>query len=172
MGFLGLAGLWAGAWAMASRATVQRFHYFAHFAVVSAVAIAALTWNTIGNWLDFLFPDAGMNEILGTVVLAVLLCALIAGHLSLSSTATRQRRWRIAGLVVAGALAAGGLVAVSMDDSFSDVATFSGMLKPIAAKWIPTATVSEFGDVMKELKEDVDDTVRDVPGDVEKTTKE
>ena len=159
-GFVVLGALWAGVWAVASRAIVHRFNFRAHFAVLSAVSIVGLAWNAIESWLTFFFPDVGFVEVLSTIAAIALFCALIAGHLALSSTMTRRKRWR-AGIIVAGsALAIGGLVTMTMEDEFSDVATFPGVLKPLAANWIPTATVDEFGGAMRELKDDVDEIAK------------
>jgi hypothetical protein len=50
----------------------------------------------------------------------------------------------------------GGLAALAKDDEFSDVPTFSSALKPLPAAWLPTATVDEFGGVMREVRGEVD----------------
>ena len=155
-GFAVAAALWAGVWAVASRAIVHRFHFIGHFAVASAVALAALAWTTMEEWVDFFFPDAALIDVASTGIFLALLCALIAGHLSLSSTIPRQRRWRLGIVVACTAMAIGGLAAVASDDSFTDVSTFSGVLKPVAPGLIPTSTVDEFGSAMLELRKEVD----------------
>ena len=156
-GFAVLAALWAGVWAVASRASVHRFHYLGHFAIISAIAVVGLLWSTAESWLAFFFPDAGFIEFLSTVSAIALMTALIASHLALSSTMSRVRRWRVGVLISCGIMALGGLAILAMDDSFSDVATFSGTLKPVAASWIPTRSVDEFGAAMREVKDDVDE---------------
>ncbi len=155
--YAAMAALWAGVWAVASRATVHRFGFAAHFAVVSAVALVALAWTTIEEWLAFLFPDAGLIEVLSTLMVVGLVAALIAGHLALSSLMPRARRWVWGASIAIGAIGIAGLAALTTDDTFTDVPTFSGMLKPVTPGLIPTATVTEFGEAMAELKKDVDE---------------
>lgn len=154
--FAAVAALWAGVWAVASRSNVHRFNFIGHYAFVSAIGLAMLLWGTAEGWLDFFFPDAAVLAVLSTGMAVALGCALIAGHLALSSTMPRASRWR-AGMIIS--VAAFGLLAVAglaMDDSFSDVPDFSGILKPVAPGWIPTATIDEYGRVMLQLKDDVD----------------
>ena len=168
-----MLGLWAGVWAGASRANVHRFSYQAHFAIASAVALAAFAWTTLEEWLAFLFPDAALIEVLSTLMVVVLIAALIAGHLSLSSTMPRQRRWVWGTVIAVGGITIGGLAALATADNFTDVPTFSGVLKPIAPSLIPTTTVSEFGEAMAELKEDVDEMAEKAgKGDTTVTAKE
>ena len=54
----------------------------------------------------------------------------------------------------------GGLTTLAEEDSFSDIPSFSGVVKPVASEWLPTATVDEFGGVMAKLKEQVDDMAK------------
>jgi hypothetical protein len=156
MGFALLVSLWAGIWAVASRVTVQRFHFVGHLAVASAVALAALGLTTLTDWSSFFFPDSGMAAVVSVVISFALLSALVAGHLSLASAMRRRRQWRV-GLLVSGLLVAiGSLAALVDDDSFSDVPKFSSTLKPVAAAWVPTKPVADFDDVARELKKQVD----------------
>ncbi len=161
LAFITAVAVWAGGWALASRAVMQRFHYSAHVAVASGVALAAIAWNAGGNWLDFFFPDSALITVFVAAGFAGLFGALIAGHLALASTAPRRRRWEMAGIIVGSAFAIGATAAVAVDDEFTDVATFSGVLKPIAPGLVPTATVSEFGGVMRKLKDEVDKTTKE-----------
>jgi hypothetical protein len=86
-----------------------------------------------------------------------LFVVLVARHLSLSSTLPPRRQWR-AGLITAGVLfGLGALASLAEDDSFSDVPTFSGVVKPVRAGWMPTSSVDEFGAVMRQLKEEADE---------------
>jgi hypothetical protein len=156
MGFATLAALWAGIWAVASRVVVHRFHFVGHLAIASAIALAGLASTVAGGWLSFFFPDFPLGGTLSAAVSVGLLAVLIAGHLSLSSTMPRRRRWRV-GLIVSGTvLAIGGLAALTDEESFSDVPEFSSVVKPVAAEWVRTSPIAEFDDVMQKLKTDVD----------------
>ena len=152
--------LWAGIWAVASRMSVQRFNFMGHVAVASLVTLGGLVWSILAEWLTFFFPDASLADVLSGAFGLLLLAALVAGHLSLASTMSRTRQWRT-GIIVSGtALVIAGIAALAEDDAFTDVPTFSGVVKPVAENWVPTETVSEFGDVMLKLKEQVDEMAK------------
>ena len=160
LAFASTIALWAGIWAVASRVSVQRFHFVGHVAVASLVTLGALIWTMLAEWLSFFFPDASVADVVSGGMGLLLLSALVAGHLSLASAMPRKRQWR-AGFIVAGtALVLGGLATLAEEDAFSDVPTFSGVVKPIASNWLPTATVDEFGAVMVKLKEQVDEMAK------------
>jgi len=158
--FAVVAALWAGGWALASRAAVHRAHFLGHLAVVSAVALAGIAWMETNEWLTFFFPDGAFLPFLALVAGAVLLAALIAWHLSLSSTLPREQQVRAGVLVAATVFTLGGFIVLVDDESFTDVATYSGVLKPIASRWVPTETVDEFSAVALELKGEVDEMVQ------------
>ncbi len=157
-----MAAIWAGIWSVASRVSVQRFHFVGHFAVISAMAVIALGLAITDEWLTFFFPDAGLVMVPSTVAAVLLLTTLVAWHLSLSSTMPRRRRWRAGFIVTVTVFAIGALATFAEDDSFTDVPTFSGVVKPVAAGWVPTATVEDFGGVMLELKDEVDEMAREM----------
>jgi hypothetical protein len=94
------------------------------------------------------------------MVSGVLLGALIAWHLSLASTISRDQQIRAGVLVAATAFTLGGFFVLADDESFTDIATYPGVLKPIAARWVPTETIDEFGAVALELKGEVDEMVK------------
>lgn len=159
--FSALLAVWAGVWAVASRVSVQWFHFVAHMAVAAVVALGGVAWSLAAEWLSFFFPDAGLSDALSVGIGLLMLAGLVAGHLSLASGFSRARQWRT-GFVVAGvALVIGGLVTLAEDDAFTDVPTFSGVVKPVGSDWLPTATVEEFGRVMETLKEQVDEMAKE-----------
>ena len=158
--FSALLAVWAGVWAVASRVSVQRFHFVAHLAVAAVVALGGLAWTMTAEWLSFFFPDASLSDALSVGIGLFMVAALVAGHLSLATGFSRARQWRT-GFVVAGvALLIGGLVAITEEDAFTDVPTFSGVVKPVGSDWLPTATVEEFGSVMETLKDQVDEMAK------------
>jgi pSer/pThr/pTyr-binding forkhead associated (FHA) protein len=160
LAFSAMVALWAGIWAVGSRVSVQRFHFVGHLAVASLVALGGLLWTVLAEWASFFFPDAGLADVMSGVVGVLLLSALVAGHLSFASTMPPKRQWR-AGFIVAGtALLIGGLATLAEEDAFTDVPTFSGVVKPIASEWLPTATVDEFSGVMATLKDEVDEMAK------------
>ena len=160
LAFGSMIAVWAGIWAVASRVSVQRFHFVGHIAVAALVTLGGLIWTMLAEWVTFFFPDTGLADVLSAGIGLFLLSLLVAGHLSLASALTRKRQWR-AGFVVAGtALLIGALATLAEEDSFTDVPTFSGVVKPVASEWVPTATVEEFGGVMAKLKDQVDEMAK------------
>jgi hypothetical protein len=156
LGFVLLASVWAGIWAVAGRIVVHRFHFLGHFAVVSAIAIAGLACSSLAGWLDFLFPDNPLSDPAGAAVGLALVASTVAGHLALASNLPRRRRWS-AGLVAGVALLAiAGLDALAEGDAFSDIPEFPTVLKPFAPRWLPAIPVADFADVVAELKFEVD----------------
>jgi hypothetical protein len=145
---------------VASRVSVQRFHFVGHLAVASLVTLGALGWTMAAEWLSFFFPDASIADALSIAIGVFLLSALVAGHLSLASGLSPKRQWRTGFAVAGAALLIGGLVTLTEEDSFSDIPTFSGVVKPVASEWLPTASVDEFGGVMAKLKEQVDEMAK------------
>jgi pSer/pThr/pTyr-binding forkhead associated (FHA) protein len=160
LAFAFMIAIWAGIWAVASRVSVQRFHFVGHVAVASVVSLGGLIWTMSAEWVSFFFPDASVADVLSGAIGLMLLVALVAGHLSLASAMSRKRRWRAGFMVAGAALVIAGLATLIEDDSFTDVPTFSGVVKPVASQWVPTSTVEEFGGVMAKLKEEVDEMAR------------
>ncbi|HEX2188664.1 MAG TPA: FHA domain-containing protein, partial [Longimicrobiaceae bacterium] len=156
LGFAFVVAAWAGVWAVAGRVAGHRFHFGGHVAVASGTLLAGMAYGLAESWGGFLFPD---NPVSAPVALAAwtgLAAALVAGHLGLASGLPRRRRWR-AGLATGGViLLLAGASALAEDEGFSDVPTFSGVLKPVPARWVPTAPASGFGEVADELREQAD----------------
>ena len=156
LGILLIAALWAGIWAVASRIVVQRFRFLGHLAVVSAMTLGGFVLVAADEWVTFLFPDSAWKNLLAGVAGFFMIATLVAGHLALSSTMPRHRRWTAGFVTCAVLFAIGAVFTLVEDQSFSDVPAFSATLKPFPARWLPTATVEEFGLVEDDLKGQVD----------------
>ena len=152
-----MAAMWAGIWAIASRLTIQRVHFVGHFAIVSVFTLAGLVIAVVDEWYTFFWPQSALSGALSGVLGLALLAAMIAWHLSLSSRMSRDGRLRAGILVSVSLVALVGLFALVEDETFSDVPSFPGVVKPVGAGWLPTATVEDFGRVMAELKSEVDE---------------
>jgi hypothetical protein len=130
---------------------------------VSAFALGALAWMSVESWLSFFFPDAALIIVLSVAVGFALFCALIAGHLALSSTIPRQRRWRLGAITAGTSAVLIGLGSTVGDETFTAVATFSGVLKPVAPSVVPATSIDGFGAAMLELKDEVDEMAAKKP---------
>jgi hypothetical protein len=156
LGYAMLAAIWAGIWSVASRIIVHRFNFVAHLAVVSAAAIALLAFTTGDEWIAFLSPEQRVTEVPGAVLLFALPAAMLAAHLAFSSTMSAWQRWRAGIILAASALVIGVAMDRLDDDSFTSVAQFSGVLKPVHARWIPASSLDDFGASLGSLKVEVD----------------
>jgi hypothetical protein len=161
MGILLIAALWAGIWAVAGRIVVQKFRFLGHLAAVLTITLCGFVLVAADEWATFLFPNSAWKNFLAGVAGLVLIAALVAGHLALSSTMPRRRRWSVGLATSAVVLAIGAVFTLAEDQSFSDVPDFSATLKPFPARWLPTATMEEFGLVEDDLKTQVDALAND-----------
>lgn len=160
LAFAATIAIWAGIWAVASRVSVQRFHFVGHMAVASLVTLGGLGWTMAVEWLSFFFPDASLADVLSVGVGLCMLATLVAGHLALATGFSRTRQWRTGFAVAGAALLIGGLATLAEEDAFTDVPTFSGIVKPVGPRWLPTASVEEFSGVMATLKQQVDEMAK------------
>jgi hypothetical protein len=156
LGILLIAAAWAAIWAVVGRVVVHRFDFARHFAIVTAVFLAAIIGFVIQDWLNFLFPDSNVVTTFGALVSLTLLTILIVLHLTLASALPHRRRWRAGVIAAASVFAIVAALSMADDEPFSDVPDFSSAIKPLAPKWVPTSTVAEFSDVPRSLKEQVD----------------
>jgi hypothetical protein len=148
--------IWAGLWALASRLIVSRFHFPQHVTIACGAIIGFFLLGFSSEWLEFLWPFIPVLWIAGLFGSAVILAALVYGHLKFASTLRRRSRlW--AALSLSAALA--GVSAITDyagRSKFSNVMEFTGIVKPIDAGWLPTSTVDEFIDRSEKLKQDLD----------------
>jgi pSer/pThr/pTyr-binding forkhead associated (FHA) protein len=155
-----MASLWATAWNVAGRGTHGRVHFLEHLALVSLALLAMLAWDTVNDWLTFLFPDAKITSVLYSVVFLVVVAVVIAGHIAVSTALSRKARWQVV-LVVSGTMIVlftlAGLV---NEDKFTDVPKFASQLEPLSPRFVPTKTVDEFGGEMRKLKDEVDEALK------------
>lgn len=152
-----MAFIWAALWSIAGRGTDKRPHFLGHMAVVSLAFIAMLAWTAVNGWLTFLLPDTGVTAALFMGVTLAVVAALVAGHLSVTSSLSRRRRWR-AGMITAATAAAFFAVAalLSDDDKFTDVPKFDAELKPLSPRFVPSRSVDEFASELTKVKAEVD----------------
>lgn len=152
IGFMFMAALWCGGWAIASRVALQRFNFVGHLTIFSVILIPLVLYTSASAWLVFLFPDNPLSTPIGAAVMFAFTTLSIALHLGLSSTMSRSRRIR-AGALTTGVLTIMiGAVMLTEREMFTDVPEYPGVLKSVGGSMLPTIEVSEFGDVTAELK--------------------
>ena len=128
------AGLlaWAGAWALVTRVTAQRFAFGQHLAVATTVLLAAEALSMVASVGDLIETGTPFYRAAVTVLFVLALAALLFGHLGVAAPLPARRRlaWSL-GL-------AGAIVGL---DEFTDFAaggrferapSFVGAVRPLA----------------------------------------
>lgn len=155
-------GLWASAWAFATRLVSRSFRILAHWAWSLAVVVAGIVLTVIGGWLDFLSPSMEAGSWLAAVGGLALLPVLIAGHLEIASSMTARSRWRAAlsvGAIVVAFTAIASLGEDGAENTWS--LDFSGTLKPLPERLIPTVSLDEFMQATEKLQGEIDAELAD-----------
>ena len=152
-----LVALWAGAWALVTRAVSQRARFLQHLTVVSAVGVVLLLVSDVAAYGAFLAPGLLTTSGLSALPAVAALVALLFGHLRLASSLPPARVAVISIAIVGGLIGIGGLAASSDDDS--EVVSrpdFVAELKPLSARIIPTQDTTDFFAGIAKLRETVD----------------
>lgn len=148
--------LWAGLWALASRVVVSRFHFPQHATIACGAVVGFFALSFVAEWLEFLWPFVAALWFASLLGSAVVIGALVYGHLKFASALRRQSRaWAAlaVGVVLAGVTAISDFAGRS---KFSNVMDFTGIVKPIDAVWLPTGTLDEFIQRSDKLKQELD----------------
>jgi pSer/pThr/pTyr-binding forkhead associated (FHA) protein len=160
IGVVVLLSIWSGIWAAVVRGADRRFHMRSHLAVASAAALVTVGFSVANEWLTFLLPDAMAVSVLFMVVSLTALAAVVVGHLTVAGSLTERLRWR-AGLTVAGVLLALIFAGAAVsDDKFSDVPKFPAQLKPMPPALVPTSSVDQFVEAMRDARSEADDAIK------------
>ena len=148
--------VWAGLWALASRIIVSRIHFSEHFIIACGAIVGFFTLGASSEWTEFLFPFIPIIWSAGLFGSAIILAALVYGHLKFATSLRRRSRFWAA-LAVSVAMA--GVSAISdfaSRSKFSNVMDFTGIVKPIDEALLPTITIDQFIDRSQKLKTDLD----------------
>lgn len=148
--------IWSGSWALASRIIVSRFYFPQHVAIACAAVACFFALTFSSEWLEFVFPFVPVIWIAGLFGSAMVVAALVYGHLNFASALRRSSRcW--AALSISAAIA--GVSAISDFASrsrFSNVMEFTGIVKPIDAALLPTISIDQYIERSRKLQQDLD----------------
>lgn len=151
-----LGALWAGIWAAVSRVVVHQARFGAHLGITF---LAVLVFSVVGGaetWAQFLYPAVTWwDGVAGTLMLSAF-AVLLQAHLAQATAMTARGRWRTALTASAAMLVMLGVFALAEDDAFTDVPTFSGMIKAAPLSVVPTIPASEFVSLLSEMRDEVD----------------
>lgn len=148
--------IWSGLWALASRIIVSRFYFPQHVAIACGATAGFFALTFSSEWLEFFFPFVPVIWIAGLFGSAMVVAALVYGHLKFASALRRSSRFWAA-LSISAAMA--GVSAISdfaSRSKFSNVMEFTGIVKPIDASWLPTISIDQYIERSRKLQQDLD----------------
>ena len=147
--------LWALAWSLVNRVVAHRFQYFGHLALGGAAVVLANLMEILGSYAIYAGSLDDWLPAFGSISGALLVTALLFGHLRLISRGKSRALLLPSGLVGMAFLAL-SLLPGAGDDRFQSEPSIGGSLKP------PFAAVSEgrsseaFYDSALDLMDEVD----------------
>lgn len=125
--------LWALAWSLVNRVVAHRFHYLGHLAIGGLGIVLANLADTVGGYASFAFAVDHWLPVWSSLSGAVLVSAVIFGHLRLISRGRARQLLLPSGLVGVAFLSL-ALLPAAGDQSFSSEPELAGTLKaPFAA---------------------------------------
>jgi hypothetical protein len=147
--------IYAGFWAVLSRALVQRFHFGSHLAVASASLLAFAGCSVGSGYAQFFLPESDAVSLLTASALALVGLSTVYGHLAFATSLQSRRRAVTAGLIT-GAFVALGLVSALAEDDYSGTPEFSATVRGVGAASLPRNGVEELIADAAELRREVD----------------
>ncbi|MGE4070369.1 MAG: FHA domain-containing protein [Lysobacterales bacterium] len=121
--------LWALAWSLVNRVVAHRFQYFGHLALGGAAVVVANLMEIVGSYAIYAASLDDWLPAFGSVSGALLVTALLFGHLRLISRGKTRALLLPAGLVGVSFLAL-SLLPGAGDDRFHSEPSIGGSLKP------------------------------------------
>jgi hypothetical protein len=149
--------IWAGIWALVTRAVSHRARFGGHLTVASAAVLVAILCGGVAEFAAFLFPGVLTAEAVLFLPGVAISIALLYWHLVLATSLPHARVALIASGVV-GALLLFGVLAEDGDGEHRSVGRleFVSDLKPLRAAFIPAQDTTAFFAGVAELKTKVD----------------
>jgi hypothetical protein len=145
--------LWALAWSLVNRVIAHRFHYLGHLTIGGAAVLVGSLIEMIGSYGGFAFAWDDALPLFGSISGALLVSAVIFGHLRLISRGA-ARALLLPSALVGVAFLALVLLPGAGDDRFSSEPSFSGSLKtPFAALAAGKDSASFYADAQATLDE-------------------
>jgi hypothetical protein len=147
---------WAGAWALASRIIVSRFHFAEHSTIAYGAILGFILLGTMSEWLEFFFPAVSAVWLAGLFGSGLVLAALVYGHLGFASALRRRSRVVAALLLSAAVVGMNAISDYAARSKFSTVMEYNGVLKPIDAALLPATSADQFIADSQKLKSELD----------------
>jgi hypothetical protein len=139
-----IAPLWAGVWALLSRIFVHHAAYVAHAIIATLGVIAFLGANTLVEYYAFLYSALLSADILFHLLLGVLACAVLYGHLRFTTLFSARRTGLIAATAASLMVGLFGFMAYVQSLEFSDTLPYPPELKPPLFQAKPDKSPEDF----------------------------
>ena len=153
--------LWAGTWALVTRAVWHRARFLTHFAVASLSALAMIGVLHAVEYAAFIAPGVPDFEAALVLLSFGVTTAMIYGHLTIATSLPKLRIAAISTAIVFGLAGIAALVASDEKSDGGGMPEFSAELKPLNATLIPIQDTTRFFDGIRELKTSVDSLARE-----------
>ena len=147
---------WAGAWALAGRIVVSRFHFAPHVLIAGVALLGFILLSAAFEWLEFFIPFVRALRFSGFFTSGLTLATLVFLHLGFSSPLRRRSRLGAALLVSAGVVGTNALSDFTARSKFSTVMEYTGIIKPVDAALLPATSVEQFFADSQNLKIELD----------------
>lgn len=153
---ISMMAVWAGIWSFVSRIVFGRLYYAQHFLIACAAMLVSLFINETSEWLEYFAPTSHAVWLAAVFGSAAILAASVFGHLGYASAMRwSSRLW--AGLLVSMAVV--GISAITeyaSRDKFSTAMEFSGIIKPLDARFVPARSLDQFMSRTQSMKKELD----------------
>ena len=153
--------LWAGVWAIVTRAVWHRARFLTHFTVVSLAALGMIGVLHAVEYAAFIAPGVPDFEAALVLLSFGVTTAMVYGHLTIATALPRLRIAAISTAIVFGLVGIGALVASDHESDGGGMPKFSAELKPLNARLIPVQDTTAFFAGVQELKTSVDSLARE-----------
>ncbi|MBM4261222.1 MAG: FHA domain-containing protein [Deltaproteobacteria bacterium] len=153
---ISMMAVWAGIWSFVSRIVFGRLYYAQHFLITCAAMLVSLFFNESSEWLEFLVPNSHAVWAASVFGSAAILAVSVFAHLSYAS----GMRWTsrlYAGLLVSMAvIGVSAITEYANREKFSTVMEYSGVVKPMDARFLPARSLDQFMSRTAPLKKELD----------------
>ena len=156
-----VAALWAGIWALATRALWHRGRFLAHFIVVSVTALVMMAVVSAVGYAAFIAPGVPGFQGAFVVLSFAVATAMVYAHLTIATALSKLRAVAISTAVIFGLAALAALLTDEDRAHGGSMPQFSAELKPLNAAIIPVQNTTAFFGGIQELKTSVDSLARE-----------
>ncbi|MCB1612808.1 MAG: FHA domain-containing protein [Xanthomonadales bacterium] len=147
--------LWALAWSLVNRVVAHRFQYFGHLALGGAAVVVANLMEVVGSYAIYATSLDDWLPAFGSISGALLVTALLFGHLRLISRG-KSRSLLLPTSLVGLAFLTLSLLPGAGDDRFQSEPSIGGSLKPPFAALSEGSSSEAFYDSARDLMDEVD----------------